>query len=79
MVRGARGRWALCPFTWGRGALEGRSFAEGVFELELERQTGHCCVASGRENTLCNGEKDSETPAISGRSAQGRRWTARLV
>lgn len=35
MVRGARGRWALCPFTWGRGALEGRSFAEGVFELEL--------------------------------------------
>lgn len=67
------------PFYLGEGALEGRSFAEGVFELELERQTGHCCVASGRENTLCNGEKDSEMPAISGRSAQARQWTARLV
>lgn len=67
------------PFYLGEGVLEGRSFAEGVFELELERQSGHCCVASGRENTLCNGGKDSETPAISGRSAQGCQWTARLV
>lgn len=78
MVGGERGRWALLPFNLGEGALEGRSFAEGVFELELQRQEGHLCVASGRKNNLCDGKEDSEKPAISDRSAQGHRWTARL-
>lgn len=37
--------------------MEGRSFAEGVFELELKRQEGHLCVASGRKNNLYNGKR----------------------